>query len=414
MRFPRMVTARQQLCRKPLVDPRSALTDGLEEANLGALLPPGRRIAVAVGSRSIDGLIEVLSRLIESLKTEGREPFIVPAMGSHGGATAEGQSRLLRGLGVLEESINAPVEASMETVSLGTTSGGAEVFIGRAAFHSDGIIVLNKVAPHTGYSGPIQSGVVKMISAGLGKADGARSLHRYGFEAGPLIGQMAALTIEKAPVLLGVALVEDGAGGLSHVEVIERDSILSREPALLEMALSMWPRIPVASADVLIVDEMGKDFSGTGMDPLVTGRGKEFSPGEPPAFSAKRLVVLRLSPGSRGNATGVGHADVITENLFQQIDFQVTHKNVMTSGALFRARVPIVAGSDKEAVSLAIESLGGVPAEDLRMVRIGNTRRLEEIQVSTALAGELDGLEGIELRADQRDMSFDSAGNLEN
>ena len=414
MRFPRMVTVRQELCRKPLLNPRFTLTEGLEEANFATLLPPGRRIAVAVGSRSIDGLIEVLSQLIESLEAEGREPFIVPAMGSHGGATADGQTRLLHGLGVHEESIGVPIETSMETVSLGTTKGGAEVFIDRAALQSDGIIVLNKVAPHSGYSGPIQSGVAKMIAVGLGKSDGARSLHRHGFETGHLIGQMAAHAIENAPVFLALALVEDGTGGLSHVEVIERDSILRREPALLAMAMSMWPRIPVASVDVLIVDEMGKDVSGIGMDPLVTGRGKEFPPGESPAFSAKRLVVRRLSRGSRGNATGIGQADVTTEGLFRQIDFQVTHRNVITSGALSRARVPIVAGSDKEAVSLAIESLGGVLPEDLRVVRIENTRRLEEIQVSSALAGELDGLEGIKVGVDEREMSFDSAGNLGN
>ena len=414
MRFPRMVTVRQELCRKPLLNPRFTLTEGLEEANFATLLPPGRRIAVAVGSRSIDGLIEVLSQLIESLEAEGREPFIVPAMGSHGGATADGQTRLLHGLGVHEESIGVPIETSMETVSLGTTKGGAEVFIDRAALQSDGIIVLNKVAPHTGYSGPIQSGVAKMIAVGLGKSDGARSLHRHGFETGHLIGQMAAHAIENAPVFLALALVEDGTGGLSYVEVIERDSILRREPALLAMAMAMWPRIPVASVDVLIVDEMGKDVSGIGMDPLVTGRGKEFPPGESPAFSAKRLVVRRLSRGSMGNATGIGQADVTTEGLFRQIDFQVTHRNVITSGALSRARVPIVAGSDKEAVSLAIESLGGVPPEDLRVVRIENTRRLEEIQVSSALAGELDGLEGIKVGVDEREMSFDSAGNLGN
>jgi len=274
--------------------------------------------------------------------------------------------------------------------------------------------LLNKVAPHTGYSGPIQSGVAKMIVVGLGKSDGALSLHRHGFSAGSLISDMAALAIEKVPVLLAVAFLEDGTGRLSHVEVIERDNIMRREPALLKMALSMWPRIPVASADVLIVDEMGKDFSGIGMDPLVTGRGKELPPGENPAFTTRRLIALRLSPGSRGNAAGVGHADIITENLFGRIDFHVTYRNVITSGAPYRARIPLVALTDKEAVSLAIESLGGMPPGDLRVVRIKNTRWLEEMQVSAALAGELDGLEGIELGSDEREMSFDSAGNLGN
>jgi hypothetical protein len=414
MRFPRMVTARQQLFRRPLADPRSTLTDGLEEVDFGALPPPGSRIAVAVGSRSIDGLVMVVSRLVESLKARGCEPFIVPAMGSHGGATADGQGRLLRGMGIHQGSIGAPVEASMDTVSLGASTGGSEVFISRAALQSDGIILLNKVAPHTGYSGPVQSGLAKMIVVGLGKSDGAFSLHHHGFSAGYLIGDMAALAIEKVPVLMAVALLEDGTGRLSHVEVIERDGIMRREPALLEMALSMWPRIPVASADVLIVDEMGKDFSGIGMDPLVTGRGKELPPGEYPAFTARRLVALRLSPGSRGNATGVGHADIITESLFGRIDFHVTYRNVITSGAPYRARIPVVALTDKEAVSLAIESLGGVPPGDLRVVRIKNTRRLEEMQVSTALTGEMDGLEGVELGSDEREMSFDSTGNLGN
>jgi hypothetical protein len=317
-------------------------------------------------------------------------------------------------MGIYEGSVGARVEPSTETVSLGTADGAAEVFLGRAAFQSDGIIVLNRVAPHTGYSGPIQSGMAKMIAVGLGKSDGARSLHRHGFEAGHLIGAMAALALEKAPVLLAVALLEDGRGKLTQVEVIKPENVLAREPALLEAALEMWPRIPVASADLLIVDEMGKDFSGTGMDPMVTGRGKAFPPGEGPAFTASRLVVLRLSPGSSGNATGVGHADVITRNLYDQIDFQLTYRNVLTSGALFRAKVPIVAATDREAISLAIESLGGVPPGELRVVRIKNTRSLEEIQVSTALAGELDGVESIELGPDEREISFDSAGNLGN
>jgi hypothetical protein len=412
MRFPRMLTVRQELCRRPLMDPRSAVDGALKDEDLATLLPRRGRVAVAVGSRGIDGLVEVLSQLVQTLKAHRYEPFVVPAMGSHGGSTAKGQAQLLRGLGVSPESLGAPLDASMETVSLGTSEHGAEVFMARSAAQSDGVVVVNKVAPHTGYSGPIQSGAVKMIAVGLGKTEGARSLHQHGFKAAHLIGDMAARAIEGAPVVGALALLEDGAGELSHLEVMKRQDILLREPELLQRALLMWPRIPVASAHILIVDEMGKDYSGIGMDPMVTGRGKEFSPGEKPEFTAARLVALRLSPGSGGNATGVGHADIITEKLFNQIDFPVTYRNVSTSGALYRAQVPAVSASDREAISSAMEGLGGISTRDLKVVRIRNTRRLAEMQVSAALAEELRGMEGIKLGPEEREMWFDSSGNL--
>ncbi len=413
MDFPRMVTIRQELPRDSLPDPGAELDRQLDNAGIDDRFGSGRRIAVAVGSRTIDKLAEVVSRLVERLQALQCDVFIVPAMGSHGGATAEGQAGVLRVLGISEEVTGAPIESSMEAVSLGTTPSGVEVFVDREAYRADGIVVVNRVAPHTGYWGPVQSGVVKMIAVGLGNSAGAVSLHRRGFGAGHLLGEMADLALGKIAPVVAVALVEDGAKALSRVEVLKGDDIRRREPALLKLALSMCPRIPVTSADVLVVDEMGKNFSGAGMDPLVTGRGKEVPPGQGPPFSAKRLVALGLSAGSGGNATGVGHADVITERLFRRIDFPITRRNVITSGALFRARVPIVAGSDREAVAMALESLGGLPADEARVVRIKNTRHLEELQVSIAVARELDGVAGIEIGADAAEMSFDQAGGIE-
>jgi Lactate racemase N-terminal domain len=410
MDLPRMVTIRQELKRQRLPDPAAELDRQLDVAGIEGWAGAGRMVAVAVGSRTIDRLPEVVSQLVKRLEEMRCDVFIVPAMGSHGGASAEGQARVLDGLGVSEKSTGAPIESSMETVSLGTTTGGVEVFVDRAASRADGVVVVNRVAPHTGYWGPVQSGAVKMIAVGLGNSAGAASLHRGGFGEGRLIGEMADLALRKMTALAAVALVEDGARALSRLEVLKGDEIRRREPALLEMAISMWPRIPVDSADILVVDEMGKDFSGTGMDPLVTGRGKELPPGEGPRFSARRLVALGLSEASGGNATGVGHADVITERLFRRIDFPITHKNVITSGALFRARIPIVAGSDREAVTTAMESLGGLAAGDARVVRIKNTRHLEELQVSSAVARELEGVAGIEIGDDEAEMSFDEAG----
>jgi hypothetical protein len=411
MKLPHMVKIRQALVSDALVDLPTDLGQALDRAGFERLFVPGRRVAVAVGSRNMDRIGELVTGLIAKLNELGCVPFIVPAMGSHGGATAEGQEGVLAGLGVTDESAGAPVVSSMETVSLGMTSGGNEVFADRAAMESDAIVVVNRVAPHTGYSGSLQSGLCKMLAVGLGKREGAVSLHRHGFGAAHLIGEMADAVLSKAPVVLGIALVEDGEKRLSLIEALAPEEFRAREPELLRHAFSMYPRVPLRSADLLIVDEIGKDISGTGMDPLVTGRGKDMGPEEGTRFSAGRLVALRLTEGSRGNATGIGHADVTTERLVGSIDCGATYKNVLTSGALHRARIRSVAGSEREAVETALYSLGDYSPDDARVVRIRNTRALGEFQVSTALVPELKGRDGIEV-GDEMDMEFDSVGNI--
>lgn len=403
-----MVPVRQELSRAPLADPAGALGIGLAAAGL-----PGRaaggRVAVAVGSRGIDSLVAILGLLAERLSRAGCAPFVVPAMGSHGGATAGGQERLLGFLGISARTVGMPVESSMDVVPLGETPGGALAYVNRLAFESDAIVVVNRVGPHTGYSGPVQSGVVKMTAVGLGSEAGAVALHRHGFGAAHLIGEVADLVLEKAPPVYAVAVVEDGARKLSRLEVMAGGEIRRREPELLEAALSMWPGLPLEEADVLVVDEMGKDISGTGMDPRVTGRGKELPPGEKPPFTAKRLVALSLTPGSAGNATGVGHADVITERLLREVDREVTRRNVSASGAANRAEIPGVAPTDRDAVSAALESLGIDPAE-ARVVRIKNTAELSRFQVSEALAREIEGRRGVTVSGPAREMEFDREG----
>ena len=411
MRFPRMVRVRQQLASESLEDLPAALEQALGEAGFERLFAPGQSVAVGVGSRNINRLVELVAGLVGKLKGSGCTPFIVPAMGSHGGATAEGQVRVLAGLGVTGESVGAPVISSMDTVSLGVTHGGTEVFMDRVAMESDAIILANRVAPHTGYSGSVQSGLCKMLAVGLGKRDGAVSLHRHGFGAAHLIGEMADLVLEKVPVVMGVALIEDGEKRLSRIEALAPEEIRIREPELLQAAISLYPRIPLESADLLIVDEIGKDISGIGMDPLVTGRGKDTDPEEDATFSAGRIVALKLTEGSGGNATGIGHADVTTRRLVDSINREVTRQNVQTSGALDRARIPRVAGSDMEAVEMALESLEESSPDTVRVVRIKNTRELAELQVSSALVLELKGREGVEA-GEERDMEFDSDGSI--
>ena len=410
--FPRMVSIRQALRSDPLGDPGEALQEGLARIGAGELPPPGGSVAVAVGSRGIDGIVPVVAGLVERLKGLGAVPFIVPAMGSHGGATARGQETVLRGLGVTEESVGAPVISSMATVPLGTTPGGAEAFIDESALEAGAVVVVNRVAPHTGYCGPVQSGVVKMLAVGLGKREGARSLHRHGFGAPQLIGEMAGLVLWSLREVIAVALVEDGRRDLSRLEVLGKGEIRDREPGLLDLAASMSPGIPAGPVDLLIVDEMGKDISGTGMDPGVTGRGKETAEGAGSGFSARRVVVLGLTSGSGGNATGVGHADIITEGLYRSMDREVTYENVMASGALERARLPVIAANDRDAVALAMRSMGDPDIETLRVVRIKNTRELEGLLVSPALAREIAGREGVLVSGEEATMEFDGSGKI--
>lgn len=406
-----MIHVRQRLESAPLGDPGEALAEGLARIGAGGLPRPGSRVAVAVGSRGIDGIVTVIASLVQRLKGMGAVPFIIPSMGSHGGATVRGQEMVLRSLGVTEESVGAPVISSMETVSLGVTPGGAEAFMDKSAMDAGAAVVVNRVAPHTGYGGPVQSGVLKMLAVGLGKRDGARSLHRHGFGAPQLIGEMADLALRSLRKVIAVALVEDGRRELSRLEVLGPEEIVAREPQLLDLAMSMSPGIPVGRIDLLVVDEMGKEISGTGMDPGVTGRGKETAE-RGAGFYSRRIVVLGLTEGSRGNATGVGNADIITEGLYRSIDREVTHENVMTSGELERARVPVAAATDRDAVDLALRSLGNPDSETVRVVRIKNTRELEELLVSKAVAREMEGREGVLVSGKEEAMEFDGSGKI--
>lgn len=412
LEFPLMVKVSQRLASMPLGDPAAALDRELDGVGFDGAFPAGARVAVAVGSRRIDGCAAVVARLVARLNGAGCCPFIVPAMGSHGGATPEGQARVLAGLGVTEASVGAPIRSGVESTLLGRTAGGAEAFVDSIAMEADSIILVNRVAPHTAFSGPVESGLAKMMAAGLGNRRGALSLHRQGFGAGHLIGEIADTVLECAPVSFGIALIEDGTRRLSRVVALPGEKIRSTEPALLEEAVSMYPQIPVSSADLLIVEEMGKDISGTGMDPLVTGRGKDPAGTTGRAFTAERLVVLGLSTGSGGNATGVGHADVTTERLVRSVDRWVTYRNVITSGALFRARIPVMMPTDRDAVAAALESLGSPDGGDVRALRIRNTARLEEFWASVALLGELVHKEGIEVGADALEMAFDEDGRI--
>lgn len=353
-----------------------------EFTNSGVLIKSGTRIAIAVGSRGIANLPVIVSEVAAWVKSQGGEPFIVPAMGSHGGATAEGQRRVLVQYGITGTSILS----SMEVVSLGT---GA--FMDKHAFEADAVIVINRIKPHTSFHGRYESGLMKMIAIGLGNDAGARAIHAGGVDA--LRERMPAVArqiISTGKILFGVAIVENAYDQTMSVRAIPGGKIPDEEPALLDLARANMPRLPVEDIDVLIVDEIGKDISGTGMDTNVIGRMRIAGQPEPESPRIRKIVVPDLSPGSGGSAYGIGLADVTTRRLADKTDWNVTNANVAASGFVERGKLPLVVESDEQALVWA-------SAAGPRVARIKNTLHLETLIVSEELQKEIAGRNTIEV-----------------
>jgi hypothetical protein len=352
-------------------------------------MPAGSRVAVAVGSRGIARLADVVSVVVAYLRACGAEPVIIPAMGSHGGATPDGQVKVLHALGVTEDLVGAPIEASMEVEQVGRLSSGQGLYTSKAALGCDSVVLVNRIKPHTEFRAPIESGLTKMLTVGLGKDRGASSLHSAGFDTfRSVLPEAAGLVLARLPVPFGVALLEDSWHRLVRAKVVTGDNLLAGERALLTEAWSYFGRLPFESVEVLIVREMGKAISGTGMDPNVTGRFPEHKLG--PATDVQRLVVLDLADGSSGNAVGMGMADIVTERLRSKVDWAATYANVRASKALANARLPVVVNSDHEALALALHSLTGDNTLAPRVAAVRNTLEVNHFAVSPALGAEAE------------------------
>jgi len=409
--LPKMIKVRQIFKDEHIVAVESTLRAKLRTSPIRNSIKPRMKIAIGVGSRGLTDLPTVVKAVVSELIQFGAEPFIVPAMGSHGGATAIGQAELLAALGVTEETAGCPIRSSMDTVDLGTLPNGLHVFMDKLAMQADGIVVINRIKPHTSFSGPIESGLVKMITIGLGKHRGAEACHSFGFGAmATNILDMAKLKLNAAPFLFGVGTIENSYDKICRIEILPASEILSREVEMLEEAKSLMPRIRFNPADVLIVDCMGKEFSGTGMDPNITGRAQ--TPYVKTNYSATRMVVLELSEKSRGNSTGVGLADVCTRRLFNSIDLESTYVNHLTSTVLGGAKIPMIMETDKLAVQAAIRTCNAADPNNLRIVRIPNTLQLETIMISEALRNDAIGQKDIEIIEDVADWQFDGHGHL--
>ena len=372
----------------------------------------GRRIAVGVGSRGIANLREIVREACEWLKRQEALPFVFPAMGSHGGATAEGQRKILEDYGVMPDFVGAEIRACMDAVYLGPTPEGFRVFMDRNAWEADAIVVINRVKPHTDFSGKIESGLLKMMAIGMGKAEGARECHRwswkYGFEAA--IRAMSAKVLATGRILCGLAVVENEQHQITAVRAAQPEGIVGMEEGMLRMARPLVPRIPFSKLHLLIVDELGKNISGTGMDTKVIGRGVALQPGEAPEIGL--IYVRDLTPESAGNALGIGLADVTHERLYRKIDLKKMYANARTSMNPPMPRLPIYLPSDREALDFALGALGSPEPDVLRAAWIRNTLSLDRIAVSEALALEAENIPGCRLRPDSVVPQFDAAGDL--
>jgi hypothetical protein len=406
----RLHKIRQQFDRTRLDDQGGVLRSQLP--SLDHLIRPRARIAIAVGSRGLDNLALLVGELCAYLKERGAEPFIVPAMGSHGGATAEGQADILRGYGVSESTVGAPVRASMEVIELPRGDSACRLFMDRLAYESDGAILVNRVKRHTDFHGRYESGLMKMALIGLGKLEGARAVHDFGvYGLRELMAPGAARMIATGKILAGIGLVENAFHETLRVEVLQADAIAREEPRLLALAGRHMPRLPVNDVDVLIVDRMGKDISGVGVDPNITGRIGVDGQRDEAAPRVGAMIVCDLTEATHGNAIGVGLADVITHRLFRGIDYEATYANVITSSFLERGKIPVVAETDRHAFEIALRSCGYLEPGRERIVRILDTLHLEDVYVSSAILGELSDGGGVEASG-QGWALFDDAGRL--
>jgi hypothetical protein len=404
--LPRMAPVRQLFDGTEEKDVAGAVLAEIAKPGIAERIRPGMTVAVGVGSRGLAELPTLVRATVEGLRARGAEPFIVPAMGSHGGATDEGQAALLAKLGVTAESVGCPIRSSMGTVELGRLPNSLPILMDRLAMEADGIVVINRVKPHTSFSGEIESGLAKMITIGLGKQQGAESCHAQGFGMmAENVVEMARIKLDIAPILFGIATVENAYDRIRHTEAVPAEEILAREPELLRMAKANMPRVLFNPLDVLVVDLIGKEFSGTGADPNITGR-----PGTPylkTELDVGRLVYLALSPKSGGNATGMGLCDVTTRALFDGIDFAATYANHLTSTVLTGAKVPMMMDSDRRAVQAAIKTCNAPDMGRLRVVRIPNTLHLGTILVSEALLDEAQAHPQIEVLGPVEEWPFD-------
>jgi hypothetical protein len=412
--FPEFCRVRMHYRAEQIRDIAAAVNREMEAVLPGSGIRAGNRVAVGVGSRGIDQLGVIVRTVCARLQAMGAQPLIIPAMGSHGGATAEGQAAVLQRLAVTAESCGAPVVSSMDVERIGTVLGEVPLYFSRDALAADHCIVVNRIKPHTKFIGPAESGILKMLCVGMGKHQGAVAYHSWAMKHGffPLLEAMGEAMAAAANFRFGLAVVENAYDKALAVAAVPADRILAEEQRLNALAKANMPRLPFTELDVLVVGRIGKEISGAGMDPNVTGRAYDLMESDfSGMLKAKRVVILNLSAKTGGNAIGVGNADIITEKVFKALDYEATLMNALTSLSLHKAFIPVRLPNDQKAIQAALTTIGPTPVSESRVVIIRDTLHLAEFWASRALRAELAGVAEAEIAASGR-LSFDASGDL--
>lgn len=410
-----MVTVRQNFPAPRLDDVATAVRNEVRRVLPQSQIKRGDTIAITVGSRGIANLALIVRSLVEELKDHGCNPFIVPCMGSHGGATAEGQARILAHYGVTEESIGAPVKSSMEVEIVGKTEDGLDVYVDKNALLADHIVVFNRVKPHTDFRGRVESGLLKMMTIGLGKHRGAQYYHQAAVTYGGtrVIETVGRAVLKCCPVAFGLACVENAYDETALIEAILPRDIPEREIYLLEKARKLMAKLPFDTTDILLVDRIGKNISGTGMDTNVVGRIMNIYTPDPEWPKITRIVVRDLADESEGNALGIGMADFITRKLYDKIDYNAMYTNAITGLVVEKARIPIVCQSDRDALDKALATIGLVAPERAKIIWIKDTLTLDTVAVSEQYMKEIEQRPDLSALTDLWELQFDNQGNLQ-
>ena len=412
MDFPIMYSTRQTF-DAPKIDDVAA-TVRQEITDLKLRVSPGARIAITAGSRGIRNIDTILKTIVILLKEMGAAPFIVPAMGSHGNGTAEGQAAILNSLGINETAMGAPVRPGAEVVRIGTSSNGFPVLVDKFAAEADGLVVVNRIKPHTEFEGPVESGLMKMMAIGLGNHEGCFQVHKqtvnYGYSK--VIREIGSLVLDRLPTLFGLGIVENIHDATALIRASLPRDFIQTETGLLQHAKRLMARLPFEAIDLLILDEMGKNISGTGMDTNVIGRIMFIGEKEPARPRITRIVTLGLTKASHGNAIGIGLADFTTRRVIGQLDLDAMATNAITAMTPEKARLPIAMATDRDAVAAALNTIGAVPAHQARIVHVKNTLELDILHVSQALKQETESHPHMAPPEKRGPLSFDAAGNI--
>jgi hypothetical protein len=383
----------------------------LQDKKFSDRIQPNMRIAITAGSRGIANVALTTKCLVDFVKKRDAIPFVIPAMGSHGGATAEGQREVIESYGITEAYLGCPIFSSMEVKKIGTNEEGMDVYIDKYAAESDGIILGCRIKPHTAFRGSYESGMMKMMTIGLGKQEGAEVCHEAGFKnMAKYVPMFGSVIIENAPILFALPTIENAFDETCEIHAIEAEDIEKMEPELLKVAYQNMPSIRVDSCDVLVVDQIGKNFSGDGMDPNITGTfGTPYATG---GIDAQRVCVLDLSPETHGNGIGVGFADATTQRVFDKLELSSMYSNAITCTLMDGVRIPIIMESDRETIQVCIKTCNEIDKQNVRMVRIPNSLHVEHILLSEAYYDEAMKNPNLVVESELKEFEFDEKGNL--